>query len=421
MKEKKLVKVATIIISMMFVVGCQKSVKKTYINESIIDYVIADNTQKNPYIKEIVVGGREHSDEELEGFVKVRSSNGSLRYRASGIFGWWSSIDEDKTYKMNELERIIEALRIKDRDDFIRMYKDKKYLEKINKEVVSEIKESFDMISSNLNIKDNIDYLLYSDILSESKISREVQSKACRKSIVVGSRFIDELEIIPHLLSIASENDNQGEYIGFSEEKAHMNVLRVINNYKGAVKNHYIGQKFEIKNQCIQNLELRIGRNAILNIGIQSKPKKKLIKLSEIDYNNFGLEVGIDSVNFVGGLINMDEMMIQDLSVSIDRGVVGIINRSSRDILITGINVMFNGKEIKNKYLDYILPENKRMFSVANKEANRIFTVNKYKGGDITGYLEIGYVDEGMNKIIMVDLDAKEIAVWNSMILNRDF
>jgi len=400
--------------------GCVKEERKEYRDNKVVDYIVADT--KKPYIKEIVIDGRNHTEEELAGNFKVRSDGGYLRYKSNNIFGWWSSLDDEKTYQMNRIERIITDLRISDRDDFIREYKDKKYKEIVNKEIVNEYKNKFfHGIDTDITIKDNINYFIYSGVTAEDLIINKAKTDFCDTNTVIASKFDDELDLRSHILRIAAKGNDTTEFNGFYKDTANMEILRVIQGYKGSVRNHYIGQFFDIERKCAKDLAIKISENAVLRGEISIENPKKSLRVTEITQNKFDLNINIDKVDFVGGILNMKSTAIKDLYLDIDRGVIGILNIGENELIITDINIMFNGKDSDNRYHDYILPNNRMLFNISNKNADDLFLVKGYEGGELLSSIEIKYIDSGIRKRAKIDLEMTEMEVWNSIILGSDF
>lgn len=419
-------KIAKLLLSMIFITtlaGCGNiDVKKeNYISEGgVIDFLVVDG--KDPFIKDIVIGGGNHSSRDLDGIIKVRYNNGMLSYRVSNDFGWWSSIDDEKkTYEMNNAENIISKLRIRDRAKFINRHLKRDIIGEVRKAVLDRNVKKISAVPVDVSLKDNIGALSYGNTNLRERILTEVVANECDTNISPMSIENIEATHLPELLKIASENVKFEDFNSFYTQNAEVGLMREIKRIEAGVRDYYEGQSFDIHKKCNNNFKYNISQTALVTGGINIVDDLKTMRLSEVDLNEFKINIDLDGIDVMGAFLDTSAEDFGDFDLSIDRGVLTIKNNTQGLIRISDVFVSFNGNEVKNEYNTEILPSSYLDFHLSDKSQESIYRVSNYIGGKIPASLSVGYMVDGERRDLNWELDISEEKVWMNLIYGEVF
>lgn len=414
--------IKTLRLSLVLVVGlgigsCGSNSVKIELKRQIIDVIITDN--ENPTVKEITIGGRSHSDHEMEGNIKVRSTNGYLKVKTLGILGWWTSIDDEKSYEMDRVEKIVYNLRIKDRVKFISDYLDKDYNGSIADDVKKIIDTKINKTNSDVTIRDEIGLFAFAKEDLLSKLTNEIENKICSDSSVAMAKHSAVFDNESILIRIASGHNGITKYKQFYRPEAEKDYLKAVEQFRGILLNNYMGTHFDISKNCPDEFQFNIGNNAKANISLKTPKSKRSILFDKAKNEVFDINATVKSIDFTGGFIPGSQFHEDDFVITTGNGIIRIQNISRDIIKIKSIALFYNKNANESTYQASILPGQYLDFEVEDNKTSKVFSVNNYSGGSIEGGLNIGYDIGGQIINKHIDIKTGEASIWNNLVMSN--
>ena len=405
-----LVAVFTLVLS-----GCSESVRPVYeYKDDVIDFMVVDSSK--PFVKEIILGGADHSREELVGLIKVRVSGRSVRYMNDSFLGWWSDFEDKKTYEMSRIEEVIGKLRISDRASFINKHIDEDIIYELRKKVLSDNVGSLSKIENTTDISDNIGVFSYGNIGLNNDIVEHINTVECSTKVSPMSYKKSFPSMVPSILRIASEQVDFKKFNKFYSQTAEIGLLKEKKKIEGMIAGYYQGQHFDVEKECNDDFSIQISETTNIHGTVTLPVNLKSIRLTEVDNNSFNPKVTIDSLTVIAGYLNIDNEYIDGLGLSIDRGVLRISNVTDGLIEIKSITPYFNGDEYVNHYKSKILPGSYLDFHLTSKKHKDFYTIRNYTGGSIDASIKINHITRQGDGEMIIDLDVPEVDVWTQYI-----
>lgn len=400
---------------MGLVSSCGVIPEKIVTKSQIIDLIISDD--KNPRIKEIALGGREHSKYEMFGNIKVRSTNGHLKVKTNSIIDWWTSIEDEKTFEMDRVEKIVHNLRIKERVKFISSHLDKDYNSKISQEVQEIIDGKITKSKSNVVIRDEIGLFAFfnQDVLSE--MTHHIENNICKNSAVAMSKHSDRFNNNNVLIRIASGHNGAGKYKQFYTPNAEKEYLIAIEQFRSNLINNYIGTHFDISKHCHEKFKFDLGKNSKANVFIQTPDSKRSILFDKAKDEVFQINARVKDIDFTGGFVPGKQYHENDFIATTGKGVIRVQNISADVIKLRSITLFFNKNANESTYNASILPGQYLDFEIEENKKSKVFSVKNYAGGTINGGINIGYDLGGQMIDKFINIDIHESSIWNDFII----
>jgi hypothetical protein len=419
-------KIIRLLMAMIFIAtitGCAniETKKENYVSdEGTIDFLVVDS--KAPFIKDIIIGGKNHKAKDLDGLIKVRYENGILRYRVSNDFGWWSSIDDDKkTYEMNQAESMISSLRINDRAKFINKHLKRNIIDEVRTAVMDRNRENLSTVPVDIVVSDNIGVLSYGSTNLREKIINEVTASECATNISPMSVENISATHIPELLRIASEDVKFDDFKSFYTQNAEVGLMREIKRIEGIVRDYYEGQNFDIEKKCGGTFKYKVSPTTFVTGNIQVVDSLKTMRLSEVDLNEFKINIHLNDISVIGAFLDTEEEDFGDISVSVDRGVLMVRNNTLELLEVNDVFVSFNENEVKNKYSTEILPSSYLNLHLSDLSQKSLYRISNYTGGSIPASLDISYTVAKEKRDVRWDLKISEEEVWMVLVFKEVF
>jgi hypothetical protein len=406
-----------IISSSLFIASCGTTNVKLLRDDQIIDILITDGDK--PAIKEIVIGGREHSDGEIDGNIKVRSTNGYLKVKTLGILGWWTSITEEKSYEMDRVEKIVYNLRIKDRVDFIIEHLDKDYNSDISDEVLDQVEGKLSKAKSNVMVRDEIGLFAFSKDELLSKLTFKVENEICTNNSIVMSKHSTIFDNKSVLIRIASGHNGLAKFNQFYRAEAEKDYMKAIERFRGILMNNYMGTPFDISKNCPKTFQFDVGINTKANIELETPGSKRSILFDKAVDEVFEINATVKSIDFTGGFMPGVEYHKNDFVATTGEGVVRIQNISAEIINIKSIALFYNKNANEAIYNASILPGQYLDFEIEANKTSKVFFVKNYVGGTITGGINIGYLLGGQKSNAFINIGTRESSVWNKLVMTN--
>lgn len=408
-------KVLSILLPILLLSGCYNTSKEKFYNPKTIDFIITNSA--NPEIKEIIINGKDHSNEEMEGKIKVRVSGSLLTYMDDTGFGWWSNISDKKTYEMDKVETLIADLRIADRSKFIQKNRDIDISGTSSKVVLLGIKEKFKNIPTDILISSEVDLLLNAPYETQPQINKIITSRECSTIVsplsVSKSRFNNNSTLI----ALAMANNDTSDFNRFYEPMANAGLLKATQAFKDIVMNEYIGIDFDIVKKCNQDMSFRVSENAIANITLTVLNPVKSLRINQIPGEVFDVSAIIKSINFIGKLRDVNPTKLEIIELAVTDGIISIKNISSKVINVNSLVASFNGNTRVSELNNDIFPNQTVYVDITDINISRFFAVNGYKKGSIDSGIKVKYTIDGNIKSVFFDTNIPEDYVWKNLVL----
>jgi hypothetical protein len=400
-------------ILLVFLFGCeQANIKNQYSDENTIDFIISSDQNDN-IIKEIIIGGRIHSQREMKGLIKARYSNGSLTYKNDDFFDWWVSVDDDKSHKMSADEILVSSLRISDRAEFILSHLSDNISESISNEIVNINASKFKDINISFVLSDDTNLVKNSNTSLSQDIKDFILERQCIISSIPPSFHSIKFGKVEALLKIAKSNTETGLFNSFDIRMAEKMFLREIDSFRGEVLNSYISLKYDVTHECNVNGEFRVSDNLIANLKTSNANPANTLEINQIEHTTFQVNTVIESLNVVGKFMESPEIEFEHVSLSVLKDHLIVKNVSFKPILVNSIEGSFFISTGNQHYNSYILPGKQIAFPIITSENKSKFIIKNYMKGPIPSSLTLRYSIDNASNEISLDLDFSETDMWN--------
>lgn len=407
-------KVLSILLPTLILSGCYNPVQQKFYNPKAIDFIITNSA--TPEIKEIIINGKEHTNEKITGKIKVRVSGSLMAYRDDTGFGWWSGISDKKTYEMDKIETLISNLRISERAKFIQKNRDNDITGASSKAVLIGIQQKFKNIPTDIAMSSKVDLLLNAPYDTQPAINKVITNRECTTIVSTLSTSKSSFNNNSVLMAIAMGNNNTTDFNRFYEPTANADLLKATQSFKNTVMNEYIGMDFDIEKKCNKSMSFRVSENTIANIDIAIINPIKSLRINQIPGEVFDISAVIKSLDFIGKLKNSTPTKLESLQMSVNNGVISIKNISSKVININSLVTFFNGNARESELNNDVFPDQTVFFDITDTEISKFFAVRGYRGGSIDSGIKVRYIIDGNIKTVFFDTNISEDYVWKNLV-----